>query len=205
MQNKFKKVSASQIKAINELLQQQAALGNSLGVNVIQSNRYMRDCAVGKLVGVDLMNTDQHGWDGVFKYGTFFENKNVKAECKSGISFALKFQDTSLEKLQVLKDGVICTTTFWDKNGKPAFIMVGNTSAVGDYLEESYRPESRKSSTVSMSRCLNRGFKLVAGSYTKEQVVDTVTEKFPRMAQFITTDTVYNLKDIKSLVGEMMA
>ena len=201
---KFTKVKKADIKAINDLLQSQAALGQKLGVNNIQQNRYMRDCSIGALVGVDKMNLDLHGWDGEFKNGMPFENKNVKATCKYGVSFSLNFKDTSLEKLEELKTGVIVTTSFWDNNGKPAFIMVGNTANVGDYLEESYNPESRKSSTVSMTRCLNRGFKLVAGSWSKQQIIDTVGSKFLRLGQSLTTADIATQKELKSLVEEMM-
>lgn len=200
----YKKVSKSSIKAINNLLQLQAALGNTLGVNNIQQNRYMRDSAIGDLVGVDKMNLDLHGWDGVFKNGTNFENKNIKATSKSGISFALKFQDTSAGKLQELYNGVFAVNSFWGDNGKPAFLMVGNTKMVGDYLEESYNPDSRHSSTVSMSRCLNRGFKLVATDYTKQQVIDIITEKFPRLGKSLTTADIYTTKDLPSLVASMI-
>jgi hypothetical protein len=197
-------VKKADIKAINDLLESQAALGQKLGVNNIQQNRYMRDCSVGALVGVDKMNLDLHGWDGEFKNGIPFENKNVKASCKTGVSFSLKFQDTSLEKLGQLQTGVIATTTFWDNNGKPAFIMVGNTATVGDYLEESYNPASRRSSTVSMIRCLNRGFKLVAGSWSKEQILDTVGSKFIRLGQNLTPADIASQKELKSIVEEMM-
>ena len=201
---KFTKVKKADIKAINELLAAQAALGQKLGVNNIQQNRYMRDCSIGALVGVDKMILDLDGWDGEFKNGMPFENKNVKATCKYRVSFSLKFQDTSLEKLEVLKTGVIVTTSFWDNNGKPAFILVGNTSTVGDYLEESYNPESRKSSTVSMIRCLNRGFKLVAGSWSKQQVIDALGSKFTRLGQSLTTADIASQKELKSIVEEMM-
>ena len=201
---KLIKVKKADIKAINDLLKSQAALGQKLGVNNIQQNRYMRDCSVGALVGVDKMNLDLHGWDGEFKNGIPFENKNVKAACKYGVSFSLKFQDTSLEKLEELKTGVIVTTTFWDNNGKPAFILVGNTATVGDYLEESYNPEARKSSTVSLIRCLNRGFKLVAGSWSKEQVLDVLGSKFRRLGQNLTPADIASQKELKSIVEEMM-
>ena len=201
---KFTKVKKADIKAINELLQSQAALGQKLGVNNIQQNRYMRDCSIGALVGVDKMNLDLHGWDGEFKNGVPYENKNVKATCKYGVSFSLNFKDTSLEKLEELKTGVIVTTSFWDNNGTAAFIMVGNTATVGDYLEESYNPESRKSSTVSMIRCLNRGFKLVAGSWSKQQILDTVGSKFTRLGQTLTTTDIASQKELKSIVEEMM-
>lgn len=201
----YQKLNKVKTKAINELLQQQAALGKSLGVNNIQNNRFMRDYSVSDLVGVDRINYDLHGWDGIFKNGVYFENKNVKAAAKSGLSFALKFQDTSYDKLdQMVKDGVICTTTFWGDDGKIAFILLGNTRTVGDYLEYTYNPEQRRSSTVSLSRCLNRGFKLVAGNYTKKQVIDVITDKFPRLGKTLKPADIHTKKELKGLVNDLM-
>ena len=200
----LKKVSKANVKAINTILQNTAALGQQLGVNNIQQNRYMRDCSIGAIVGVDRMNLNLHGWDGMFKNGVPFENKNIKATCKTGVSFSLKFQDTSLVKLDDLKEGVIVTNSFWGDDGRPAFIMLGNTKMVGDYLEESYNPGARRSSTVSMSRCLNRGFKLIAVTYTPQQVIDTITAKFPSLGDSLKPTDIYREKDAISLVGMMM-
>lgn len=200
----LQKVSKANVKAINSILQNTAALGRKLGVNNIQQNRYMRDCSIGAIVGVDKMNQNLHGWDGVFKNGVPFENKNIKATCKTGVSFSVKFQDTSLTKLAELKQGVIVTNSFWGDDGKPAFILLGNTRDIGDYLEESYNPDSRRSSTVSMSRCINRGFKLIAGTYTPQQVIDTITAKFPKLGDSLKPTDIYREKDAISLVGMMM-
>lgn len=200
----YKKVSKANVKAINSLLQAQAALGNVLGVNNIQQNRYMRDCSIGDIAGVDKMNLDLHGWDGVFKNGVPFENKNIKATSKSGVSYALKFQDTNPGKLNELVQGVIAFNSFWN-NGEPAFLMVGNTKNVGAELVNSYNPYSRCSSTVSMSQCIKNGFKLVAVNWSKQQVIDAVTEKFPRLGKSLTLSDIYTEKEVKSLVKSMMA
>lgn len=200
----FKRVTKSAIKTINQFLKQFAALGSQLGVNGVQRGRYMMDCSTGEMVGVDKMNQDNHGWDGVFKNGMYFENKNVKATSKSGVSFAFTFQDTSSTKLQELCDGVIAVKSFWAEDGSRAFSLVGNTSAVSDYLMASYNPNSRNTATVSMSRCMDRGFKLVAGSYGKQKVIDIVSDKFPRLGKTLTTADIYTEKEAKELVASMM-
>ena len=201
----YTKAKKSNIKALKKLMKQQAEVDMMMGgADNIQSDRYNRDYLVGVgLLGVTYMNPGLHGWDGLFENGTPFENKNVKADCRSNASFALKFQDTSVEKLSELSTGVITSTTFW-KNRQPGFLLLGNTRDVGELLVESYNPESRRSSTVSMSRCLDHGFVLVAVNYTRQQVLDTVTSKFPRLAKKLTVKDIYKESDLKNLVAEMM-
>lgn len=200
----FKKISKTNLNSINNILQQQAQLGIILGVTNIQQNRYMRDCSTGEMVGVDKMNTDLHGWDGVFKNGKYFENKNVKVNSKAGTSYSLTFRDTSAGKLIEMTDGVIAVQSFWGDDGKRAFSMVGNTNYVGDYLNDAWNPDSRYTTTVSMSRCLKRGFKLVAGTYTKQQVIDAIKEKFPRLGSTLNPADIYTEKQAKKLVASMM-
>lgn len=200
----YTKVKKSHTKAIKKLMKQQAIVDKMVGgADNIQSDRYNRDYLIASLLGVTYMNPGLHGWDGLFENGTPYENKNVKAESKSGASFALKFQDTSVEKLSELSTGVISATTFW-KDRKPGFILLGNTRDVGELLLESYNPDTRRSSTVSMARCLNHGFKLVAVNYTKQQVLDTISSHFHRLGKNLTTQDIYNESDIKNLVAEMM-
>ena len=144
-------------------------------------------------------------WDGEFKNGVYFENKNVSASAKSPISFSLKFQDTSDEKLEELKEGVICSTSFFDDSKVyPGFIMVGNTRNVGDLLEMSYNPATRKSCQVSMPRCLKHGFKIVTWEYDKKTTWDIITTKFPRLGTIMSIDDIYTKKDLPGLVADMM-
>lgn len=201
----FTKITNMNVKSIEALLQQQAQLGVILGVNDIQNNRFMRDYSTGKMIGVQKMNTDNHGWDGVFKNGRYYENKNVKVTAKAKTSFAVTFQDTSTDKLNELaEEGVITTQSFWGNDGKRAFTLVGNTRDIGDYLKESYNPDSRKTSMVSMTKCINRGFKLVAGTCSKQQVIDIISDKFPRLGKTLTTADIYTEKEAKELVASMM-
>ena len=152
------------------------------------------------------MNTCFHGWDAQFKNGTYFENKNVSADSKSPISFSLKFQDTPYDKLEeMINTGVVAAVSFFDDGlVYPGFLMVGNTKNVGDLLKKSYNPDTRKSCQVSMPRCISNGFKLVAGEYTKQQVLDIISSKFPRLGKSMTTADIYTKKDLPSLVASMI-
>lgn len=197
------KISNKLAKEMGDHLQQQAVLENKTGVKVIQSNRFFRDSVIGKLIDKDInMNTDQHGWDGVLSNGTLFENKNIKATVKCGNSFSLVLRDTSLDKLTELDNGVFIVNSFWNE-GKPAWLMVGNTKNVGHYLNASYNPASRKTSTVSMLNCLKNGFKIVAVNYSKKEVWDTISSKFPRLGSVMTINDIYTKKDLPGLVATM--
>lgn len=185
------------------LLKKQAELENKTGVKVIQFNRFNRDSMVGYLLDENIdMNTNQHGWDGVLSNGTYFENKNIKAGVKSGASFGLRLQDTSLEKLNELENGVFISNSFWD-DGEPAFLMVGNTKYVSHHINASYNPHSRKTSTVSMMNCIKNGFKIVAINYTKKEVWDTISTKFPRISNMMSINDIYTEEDLPGLVATM--
>ena len=197
------KLSKKLVKEMESLLQKQATLENKTGVKVIQSNRFFRDSVIGHLVDKDInMNTDQHGWDGVLSNGTSFENKNIKAGVKCGNSFSLVLRDTSLDKLTELENGVFISNSFW-ADGKPAFLMVGNTRNVSHHINASYNPGSRKTSTVSMLNCLKNGFKFVAVNYNKKEVWDTLASKFPRISTVMSINDICTEKDIPSLLEEM--
>ena len=186
-----------------DLLKKQAALANKTGVRVIQFNRFNRDSVVGHLIDENIdMNTNLHGWDGVLSNGTYFENKNIKAGVKSVASFGLRLQDTSLDKLTELENGVFITNSFWN-NGEPAFLMIGNTRNVSHHINASYNPHSRKTSTVSMMNCIKNGFKIVAINYTKKEVWDTISTKFPRISNMMSINDIYTKEDLPGLVATM--
>lgn len=201
----YKRNTKTAIKDMEAGLQTLADIKSKYGIKGIQAVRYMKDSIIADNIGTVSMNTDLHGWDGIFNNGTFFENKNVSANSKSAVSFSLKFQDTSLEKLEELKDGVICTTSFFD-DGKvhPAFLMVGNTKAVGDLLQISYNPATRKSCQVSLLRCIKNGFKIVAWEYDRKEVWDILSTKFPRLGNVMSIDDICTKRNLKSLVASMM-
>lgn len=203
----YKKTSKAELKEFEFVLQMLADIKKKYGIKGQQAVRFLKDSLVAESLGCNIkMNTDFHGWDGQFKNGTYFENKNVSANAKSPISFSLKFQDTSIDKLIELRDtGVICTTSFFDEGrAYPGFIMIGNTKNVGNFLDDSYNPETRKSCQVSLTRCINNGFKLVTGVYTKEQVIDIISAKFPRLGKSLTLDDIYTKKELPALVASMM-
>ena len=197
-------MTKADIKAILAGMKQYAELEKKFNLPQIQSNRFLRDCIIGSLVGVSEMNTDMHGWDGGFANGFSFENKNVSSKAKSGQSLTLQFQDTSEEKLKELVEGVIATHTTWENSGEPAFLMVGNTKNIGEYLVDAYRPARRRWTHASMTTCLANGFKLVALGYTKQQVIDAVTAKFGRLGRSLKPEDIYTKKDLPGLVASMM-
>lgn len=198
------RITNKQCKAMQDLLHQQAVLENETGVNTIQSNRFFRDSVIGKMIDKDIyMNTENHGWDGVLKNGTMFENKNIKAGCKSRSSFSLEFQDTSLDKLTEMDNGVFVVNSFWSKDNTPAFLMIGNTRDVSHFLNASYNPAHRKTSTVSMINCIKNGFKIVAIDYSKKAVWDIISSKFPTLGTVMTMNDIYTKKDLPKLVSEM--
>jgi len=186
-----------------DLLQQQGKLENLTGVKSIQANRFFRDSVVGKMIDKNIdMNTNIHGWDGVLKDGTYFENKNIKAGVKSGVSMSLCLKDTSPLKLIELENGVLIANSFW-KDGKVSWLMLGNTRNVSHFLTASYNPSSRKTSTVSMMNCLKNGFKIVAINDKKSEVWDTLASKFPRISNVLTIDDICTKKNLPALVEEM--
>jgi len=204
MRKGYRKITKANIKAISAGMKQYAELEKQFNLPQIQSNRFLRDCMIGAAVGVSDMNTDMHGWDGEFANGTPFENKNVSSQAKTGHSLTLEFKDTSEEKLLELVKGVIATHTAWVNSGEPAFLMVGNTKNISNRLVSAYRPRGRRVTTASMGHCLANGFKLVAMGYTKQQVIDAVASKFPRLGKSLTTADIYTEKELPGLVASMM-
>lgn len=199
------KINKKNLNAIQQVMTQYGNLEESLGIDSIQSERFMRDYRVGAEIGVSEMNENNHGWDGYFKNGVPFENKNVKVTSKSSQSFSLKFQDTSMNKLtEMTTKPVIVTTSLWDRMKILGFLVIGNTKNVSDHLLKSYNLETRRSSTVSLPVCIANGFKIVAMDYTKQQVLDVITNKFPRLGKSLTPADIYTKKELKSLVASMI-
>ena len=63
------KINKKSLNAINEVMTQYGNLEESLGIDSIQSERFMRDYRVGAKIGVAEMNENNHGWDGYFNNG----------------------------------------------------------------------------------------------------------------------------------------
>lgn len=205
MTEHYIELSGKDIKDIKSSLKSQAKIAKRYQMKNIQSNRFMRDAVVGNLLGVTRMNTCLHGWDGRFDNGMPFENKNVTSSAKGTSSYSLNLKDTSEAKLmELVQNGVICSTSFWGEGSEPDFIILGNTKNVGDQLIWSYNPDARKSCSAGLVKCLDNGFKVVALNYDKEQTLATISNVFPSIGQKMTFDDVYTAKDIASLVEEMM-
>ena len=118
-----KKNTRNEIKDMEVGLQMLADIKSKYGIKGIQAVRFMKDSLVADKMGDVKMNMDFHGWDGEFKNGVYFENKNVSASAKSPISFSLKFQDTSDEKLEELKTALI----FVQQDAEEIVISKGST------------------------------------------------------------------------------
>lgn len=195
-----RKLSKADFKAIRSGMKQYAKLGDRFNLYRTQDTRFYKDSIVGELLGIQEMNMANSGWDGVFKNGKFFENKNNSIFNTKG--FRLTFQDTSDEKVEEMRDGVIVANTYWLDAATPGFIMIGNTKNVIDRLSDINGP--RKTSSASFTDCLNGGFKIVAVGLTKNEVLDVLRDRVPMFAANLTTDDIYKKKNIPSLVKEMM-
>lgn len=198
------KMSNEDIKDFKKVLETIGKTCKKFNLRNVQSTRFIRDTISANLVGVSLMNKNLTGWDGFFNDGTAFENKNVTSSAKSCSTFGLRFQDTSKEKLSELTNGVICTTSFWGTSNEPDFMIVGNSNMVKDFLVSSYNEKCRNTCNVSLKRCINNGFKIVAVKYDKIDTISTITNMFPSLLNSLYQDDIYTKEDLPSIVAGMI-
>lgn len=180
----FQKMSRTDIGLCKKGVASIAGISRKLGVRNVQSARFMRDSVVGHLLSPDVkMNTNIRGWDGILPDGTKFECKNITSSAKTQTSYALTLQDISHEKLMEFAQGAICVLSFWGDAAEPDFCLVGNSKMVADELIRSYNPNGYRSrASVGFQKCLEKGFKLVAVNFDREQTMDSVSIIFPKIA-----------------------
>lgn len=198
---RFHRMTGADYKAIRNGMKQYAKIGDRFGMYSTQDIRFYKDTIVGELLGVKEMNMSNHGWDGQFDNGVYFENKNNNI-FNTPTTYRLIFQDTSETKVQEMKNGVIVANTYWLNAGTPGFIMLGNTRNVSDQL--SNVRGSRRTSSATFAECAENGFKIVAISLTKDEVLDVIKSKLPTFGSTLTKRNIYAEKDLRKLVVQMM-
>lgn len=198
---RLRQMTKADFKAIKNGLKQYAKLGDRFNMYSTQDIRFYKDSIVGDLLGVKKMNESNHGWDGQFENGVYFENKNNNI-FNTPTAYRLIFQDTSETKIQEMKEGVVVTNTYWLNAGTPGFIMLGNTRNVSDQLSDIRG--SRKTSSASFTDCFQNGFKIVAVGLTKDEVIDVLKIKLPTFGNTLTKKDIYAEKDLHKLVSKMM-
>ncbi|MBO4694836.1 MAG: hypothetical protein J5656_02790 [Clostridia bacterium] len=137
----------------------------------------LRDSIAGYCLGLDLVNTEKHGFD--CKKG---EKEDVFLEVKSASydasTWGATFNDTTIEKAQCFKsDKLYLCLAVWKNASNLLFLVFGQNHKIGEFLERkvneflSRKGGVRSTQTISMGQLIFKyGFDIICVNTTKEEV-----------------------------------
>lgn len=161
----------------------------------------IRDSISCSVIGYDLCNTAKNGFDCAnSNNGHLLEVKAVNYSAKS---WGATFNDTTEKKaLTFTSKNVYLQVPLWIDAGKISFFMIGNNPEVGYFLLEKVnnynknRKSIRCTQTLPMTKLYKDfGFKIVAVSDTKEQIVKMLQDKYNRAFKYLKVEDIMSVDE----------
>lgn len=181
----FKPVDELPMKEISECMDRLAALQKMCGKFDMNSflNMY-HDGMTGKILGFDRVNVGKHGIDCKAGAPLYLEVKSVSWNGGPMNKLFAAFNDIGQDKVEVMKDkkAWLAVGVWFDINDL-GFIIWGQNREIGDLLEKKMneaKAGSRVCCNIPLSSLITKyGFKVIAVSKTKEEVMELLQEANP--------------------------
>jgi hypothetical protein len=164
----------------------------------------LRDSIVGYELGMELVNTNKHGFDCKKSVGGDIWLE-VKSASFSSSSWSATFNDTNIEKAKAFQDEkLFLALAVWNGASDLLFICFGQNENLGYWLEEKvnnfYNGNGvRSTQTISISDLINKyGFKVLAVNKTKQDVYEILRYK-SRALKNISRDIIYDSSNFNGL------
>lgn len=207
--NGFEKMSKEQIedgiKVLNMITWYQTKYNEPDTDRAINA---IRDGIASSIIGYDLCNTAKNGFD--CADSTNGHLLEVKAVNYSAKSWGATFNDTTEKKALSFTDkNVYLQVPLWVEAGKISFFMIGNNPEVGNWLLEkvNHYNKNRKSirctQTLSMTKLYKDfGFKIVAVSHTKDQVVKMLRDKHRKAFKYLKVEDIMTVDEYNEWINQ---
>ena len=172
------------------------------GNNSMQVMREISDSQMALKFGVDKINTNQHGFDGLFLDSIPFEHKNNTYDTKNFLDAG--YQDLSVRRVNKFGQGALNVVTAFDGVGFPMYSVVYNSTPIYGTLLEGQK-NVRKRAEVSFNELLAAGAKVVTYVKSRKAAFQDILAEYPNSG--LKLSDIYTEKDAmmlaKKAVGVM--
>lgn len=182
----FKETKELPMDEISELMSQLAILQKRCGKGDMNSflNMY-HDGVTGQMLGFNKVNTNVHGMDCKADMPIYLEVKSVSWNGGPMNNRFAAFNDIGPDKAEAMKDKKVWLAVgVWFDINNLGFILWGQNKKIGEVLERKIKeckPGTRCSVTIPLSSLITKyGFKIIAVSISKQEVVDLLKTVNPK-------------------------
>ena len=167
--------------------------GDNIGC---QSFREIEDADIAESLGVQEINTSNHGADGRKDGEILFEHKN-KSEDNLDVAFA----DLSLPRVEQFRNGILTANTIWKGFLQKKYTLVFNSKYVGDIILDGQK-NYRKSATIPFNTVLKNGGKVIAWNGDLEGALEELQRLHPETR--VTLADIYGPEHAKYVANLVM-
>lgn len=192
----FKPIDKNLLNDWRELAPSIVALQKRGGNIGCQFFREIEDSDVAESLGVQEINTSNHGADGRKDGEILFEHKN-KSEDNLDVSFA----DLSLPRAQQFCNGILTANTIWKGFLQKKYSLVFNSKNVGNLILDGQK-NFRKTATIPFNTILKNGGKVIAWDGNIKEAWNEIQRLHPETE--LNMSDIYGPEDAKMVANMVM-
>ena len=150
---------------------------------------------IAEMLNFNQINIEKHGYDAK-KDDIFLEIKNASYY---SIAINASFNDTNLEKAaDFKKDNTYITLCVSDAFCRVAFIIHGQNSEIGNYLEERVTKSKTRTQTITMKNLIVKyGFDIIPIHSTREECIDLIMDKI-KINRNVLENQMKNIEEVET-------
>ena len=168
----------------------------------MQVMRPIEDSQMALVFGVDKINTNQHGFDGLFLDSIPFEHKNNTYGTKNYLD--ADYIDLSIRRVNKFGHGSLNVVTAFDGVGAPMYSVVYDSTPIYGILLDAQK-NYRQRATVSFNDLIKAGAKVVTYEKSRKDAFKDIMSEYPNSG--LKLSDIYTEKDAmmlaKKAVGVM--
>lgn len=192
----FKPIDKNLLNEWRALAPSIVALQKKSGNISCQFFREIEDSDVAESLGVQEINTSNHGADGRKDGEILFEHKN-KSEDNLDVSFA----DLSLPRAQQFCNGILTANTIWKGFLQKKYTLVFNSKYVGGLILDGQK-NYRKTASIPFNTVLKNGGKVITWDGNIEMALKDIQRLHPETK--VTLADIYGPEDAKYVANLVM-
>jgi hypothetical protein len=166
----------------------------------MQVMRLIEDSQIAVVFGVDKINTNQHGFDGLFLDSIPFEHKNNTYGTENYLD--ADYKDLSVRRVNKFGKGSLNVVTAFDGVGYPMYSVVYNSSPIYGILLNGQK-NFRQNATVSFNDLLQAGAKVVTYEKSRKEALQDIMSEYPNCS--LKLSDIYMEKDAMRLAKKAVS
>ena len=165
------------------------------GDKSIQVGRGILDRMIARTFGIQKINTNNHGFDGLYKNNILFEHKNNTYNKRNFLDG--EYLDISVRRLKKFAEGSLNIITAFDGFCLPVHSVVFNSANVSDILNDGQK-NFRQRAVITFDQILKSGGKVVTWMDDRRKAYLDIIREYPECG--IKMSDIYTIKDAKNVV-----